>query len=188
MTTTRTPNPTPPLPETPSALPDGLARENTALLRAPCKTDGYAIYQLIAKCPPLDLNSVYAYLLLCEHFSNTCVVAQSAHGLDGFISAYIHPTRQDVLFVWQVAVHERARGQGLGRKMLQNLLQRPELANVNFIETTVGPDNIASRSMFGSLARKLKANVNESDLFEKSLFGPEAHEDEKLIRIGPFSV
>lgn len=187
MTKIYTPNPTNPTPETPSTVIGGLAREKTILLRAPAKADGYAIYQLIAQCPPLDLNSVYAYLLLCEHFSKTCVVAQSAQGFDGFISAYIHPARQDVLFVWQVAVHERARGQGLGKQMLQNLLQRPDLASMRFIETTVGPDNKASRNMFASLARQLNAKVTESDLFDRTLFGPEAHEDEKLIRIGPFS-
>ncbi len=30
--------------------------------------DGAVIHRLVADCPPLDLNTVYAYLLLCEHF------------------------------------------------------------------------------------------------------------------------
>src|SRR5699024_6622856 len=86
---------------------------NGHVLRQPTRHDGYAIQQLISQCPPLDLNSVYTYLLLGEHFTRTCVVAEAAEGIDGFISAYVHPQQSDTLFVWQVAVHERARGLGL---------------------------------------------------------------------------
>src|SRR5690606_39264906 len=85
------------------------ANSSTRLqFRQPRRTDGAALHRLVSECPPLDVNSLYAYLLLCEHFSATCVVAESAGGLiDGFISAYVPPTRPDVIFVWQVAVHAR---------------------------------------------------------------------------------
>jgi hypothetical protein len=81
-------------------------RAQTHTMRLPTRKDGAAIHHLISECPPLDLNSLYAYLLLGEHFSDTCVLAESAGGrINGFISAYVIPTRPDVLFVWQVAVH-----------------------------------------------------------------------------------
>lgn len=154
-------------------------------LRLPHKADAAAIHSLIEQCPPLDLNSIYTYLLLSEHFPQTCVIAEGAQGPDGFISAYIPPTKPDVLFIWQVAVHERARGQSLGRRMLLDLLGRLHLAHIRYIETTVGPDNAASRGMFAGLARKLSADVSESALFERHLFGKTGHDDERLIRIGP---
>ena len=119
-------------------------RAQTHTMRLPDRKDGAAIHRLISECPPLDLNSLYAYLLLCEHFSDTSVIAESAGGrIDGFISAYVIPTRPDVLFVWQVAVHARARGHRLARAMLRELLQRKGLAHVRHLETTVGPDNQA---------------------------------------------
>lgn len=158
------------------------------VLREPMKEDGYAIHQLIEQCPPLDLNSVYTYLLLSEHFSGTCVVAQSAQGLDGFVSAYFHPERPDVLFIWQVAVHSRARGRGLGQRMLSHLLARPDMAAVRRLETTVGPDNRASRGMFASLAARLGATVSERAMFEADLFGPGSHEDERLLQIEPITL
>lgn len=160
-------------------------KENGVVLRKPVREDGYSIHQLISQCPPLDLNSVYTYLLLSEHFSQSSVVAERDGQLNGFISAYIHPEHDDVLFVWQVAVHERARGASLGRRMLKELLARPSLRAVRYIETTVGPDNAASRRMFGSLADVLGADVTETALFDAQLFGPEGHDDERLIRIGP---
>lgn len=157
-------------------------------LRAPTKQDGQAIHQLIKQCPPLDLNSVYTYLLLCEHFEQTCVVAEVDGRLCGFVSAYLHPQHPDVLFIWQVAVHERARGMGVGQQMLTSLLRRPSTRQVRFLETTVGPENVPSRRMFQALAKGCRADVEESALFESGLFGPGGHDDECLLRIGPIKL
>jgi L-2,4-diaminobutyric acid acetyltransferase len=150
--------------------------------------DGAAIHRLISECPPLDLNSVYAYLLLCEHFRDTCVVAESGGGsIDGFVSAYIPPSAPHLLFVWQVAVHDRARGQRLARAMLHHLLRRPGLAHVRHLETTVGPDNQPSRRTFGGLASDLGAHLAEQPFFNRQLFGHADHDDEMLLKIGPFA-
>lgn len=164
-------------------------RAQTHTMRLPNRKDGAAIHRLISECPPLDLNSLYAYLLLCEHFSDTCVIAESSGGrIDGFISAYVIPARPDVLFVWQVAVHTRARGQRLGRAMLRELLQRKGLEHVRHLETTVGPDNQASRRSFTGLAGELGAHVSEQPFFDRQLFGGADHDDEMLLRIGPFAL
>lgn len=157
-------------------------------LRPPRLADGAAIHQLVAECPPLDLNSMYAYLLLCEHHGATCVVAESPGGsIDGFISAYQPPTRPDVLFVWQVAVHERARGQRLARAMLTELLRRDSLSQVRHLETTVGPDNQASRRTFAGLAAAMGAHIAEQPYFDRGVFGGADHDDEMLLKIGPFA-
>lgn len=133
-------------------LEDGEVR-----FRTPCRADGQALHALVSECPPLDLNSVYLYLLLTEHFSQTCIVAEDAHGVAGMVSAYRPPGREGVLFVWQVAVHPRVRGQGIGRRMLRLLLARHELSGVRWVETTVGPQNQASRGLFTRLADDLRA-------------------------------
>ena len=163
------------------------AKSNVVTLRQPVKQDGHEIHQLIKQCPPLDLNSVYTYLLLCEHFSQTSVVADVDGYIGGFVSAYLRPDCPDVLFVWQVAVHEKARGMGLGQHMLQSLLKRPSARAVRYLETTVGPDNVPSRRMFQALAADCGAQVNESALFDSELFGSEGHDDERLLRIGPIT-
>ena len=58
------------------------------ILRKPERQDGAAIHALIAACPPLDLNSVYAYLLLCEHHAKTYVIVQHSGATEGAITAY----------------------------------------------------------------------------------------------------
>lgn len=154
---------------------------------APSVRDGAAIHRLVEACKPLDLNSSYAYLLLCEHFADTCVRAERDGRTVGFISAYRPPQRAGLIFVWQVAVAEEMRGQGLAHAMLRELLARPALHDCRYLETTVSPSNEPSRRLFLALARELGAAVTERVLFAEMDFGGEAHESEVLIRIGPFA-
>ena len=156
-------------------------------LGAPSVRHGAAIHRLVEACKPLDLNSTYAYLLLCEHFAETCVCAEHDGRIVGFISAYRPPQRAGVIFVWQVAVAEEMRGQGLARAMLRELLARPALRDCRYLETTVSPSNEPSRRLFHALARERGAAINERVLFAEADFGAEAHESETLIRIGPLA-
>lgn len=154
-------------------------------LRAPAAEDGAAVYELIAQCPPLDTNSMYCNLLQCTHFSATSVAAELNDDIVGFISGYIQPDQPDTLFIWQVAVGEKARGQGLAGRMLKDILARTACDEVKFIETTITPDNRASWALFESLAKKLDAELNHSVMFDRQQHFAGQHETEMLVRIGP---
>ena len=99
-------------------ITEGRAGALAVRFRAPRPEDGPAVTRLVADCPPLDVNSPYCNLLQCDHFAETCVVAEAADGLAGWISAYRPPSAPEDIFVWQVAVRADARGQGLGGRML----------------------------------------------------------------------
>jgi L-2,4-diaminobutyric acid acetyltransferase len=71
------------------------------------------VFSLVKNTPPLDLNSEYHYMIQCSYFRNHCIIAQSNNQIAGFISGYIHPERNDTLFIWQVAVDKNFRGRGL---------------------------------------------------------------------------
>ena len=154
-------------------------------LRTPERRDGAALHKLVAECPPLDQNSIYCNLLQSTHFADTCVAAEQAGSLVGFISAYIVPGRPGTLFVWQVAVGARARGQGLATRMLNHLLSRPACRAVTHLETTVTASNDASWSLFEGFARKHGASLERSTLFARDTDFEGAHESEILARIGP---
>lgn len=137
----------------------------------------------------LDVNSVYAYLLVGEHYSQTSVVAEVGDQLAGFISAYCPPSKPETVFVWQVGVAEAGRGKGLATRMLYEILNRPACEDVRYLDTTVGPSNEASMALFRGFARKLDTLCEEEELFGSELFGSddgEPHEPEILFRIGPF--
>lgn len=156
-------------------------------LRAPTAEDGAAVYELIAQCPPLDTNSMYCNLLQSSHFSDTSVAAELDEDIVGFISGYVLPKQPDTLFIWQVAVGEKARGQGLASRMLRDILQRPACQQVKYIETTITPDNRASWALFESLANKLSAQLNHSVMFDRQQHFAGQHETEMLVKIGPIN-
>lgn len=160
---------------------------NPAVLRNPKSRDAAKIRELVKACKPLDLNSTYAYLLLCHHFADTCVLAEHQGQIVGFVSGYLPPGREDVIFVWQVAVAPEMRGCGLANAMLRELLSRTSLHTVHYLETTVSPSNEPSRKMFRALARQLETECAETTLFGRALFGGEDHEEEVLLRIGRFA-
>lgn len=156
-------------------------------LRKPESADGARVNKLISECSPLDENSVYCNLLQCTHFSDTCVAAELDGELVGFISAYIPPKQQNVLFVWQVAVLENVRGRGLGKQMLADLLDRSECNDIQFIEAAITPNNEASWSMFGNFAYQRKWRTEQFILFDSRVHFAGEHSDEYLLRIGPFN-
>src|SRR5690606_19011924 len=99
----------------------------------------------------------------------------------GFLSAYCKPAAPDVLFVWQVAVHSTMRGQGVGRRLLTELVSRPYCSNVQTIETTIGPTNQGSWALFDSFAATLGAPSARATIFHEEDFGDEGHEEEQLL-------
>lgn len=157
-------------------------------LRRPTPSDAARITRLIEACRPLDVNSTYAYLLLCHHFAETCVVAERDGEITGFLSAYLPPGRNDTVFVWQVAVAKSARGQGLAAALIDELLGRKACASVRFLEATISPSNRASQGLFQRLATRHGTDCRVSELFPTAIFDDvSGHEAEDLYRIGPFT-
>jgi L-2,4-diaminobutyric acid acetyltransferase len=156
-------------------------------LRKPHKDDGYRLHQLVAECPPLDPNSIYCNLLQCSHFADTSVAAEKAGDLVGFISGYIPPQQPETVFVWQVAVHEKGRGQGLAKRMLKAIVARDACNDVTHMETTITEDNDASWALFRSFARDMGAELTSWEHFEKGTHFGGHHDSEFLLRIGPFT-
>ncbi|MBK5927200.1 diaminobutyrate acetyltransferase [Rhodobaculum claviforme] len=152
-------------------------------LRSPVKTDGTAVQELIARCAPLDQNSLYMNLIQCDHFADTCVLAERGDDVLGWISAHVPPGREDTIFVWQVAVDARARGMGLGRHMLTALLERPLCRRVINLETTITRDNEGSWALFRSLARRLDGDLSHAPHFEREAHFGGAHDTEHLVTI-----
>lgn len=153
-------------------------------IRLPDERDGADIWRLVRDGGGLDLNSPYSYVLLCSHFRDTCRVAQRGEELVGFVTGYRPPARPNTVFVWQIGVSPQARGQGLGNRLLLDLLEG--CPGTRYLEATVTPDNVASRALFGGLARDLGTDCQELSFMPPHLF-PVEHAAEILFRIGPFT-
>jgi len=156
------------------------------LLRVPSADDGPALHDLIAACPPLDQNSRYCNLLQVSHFAETAVVAELGGEVVGAITGYLKPQDPTTLFIWQVAVHERARGRRLATRMMEEIADREVCRQVRFLETTIEPDNAASWKAFEKFAEARNAPSDQSLLFSRERHFAGTHGDEVLLRIGPF--
>lgn len=162
-------------------------RPKDVTYRPPTLEDGQSIWRLAHDSRVLDVNSPYCYLLLCKHFSQTCLVVEANGALVGFVTAFLPPRRDDTLFIWQIGVASAWRGKGMGTRLLRELLQRDVCRGVNFLEATVGPANQASRALFAALAQTLKSALSERPYFDAALFPRGSHDAENLVRIGPFA-
>lgn len=158
-----------------------------AVIRMPEDKDGAEVHELISECPPLDENSMYCNLLQCTHFSETSALAEIEGEAKGFISGYINPDDPSILFIWQVAVHEDARGQGLGKKMLSEILNREACKDVDTIQTTITRANKASWGLFESFAKALDTSCRDEVMFNRKEHFKGAQDTEHLVTIGPFN-
>lgn len=168
-----------------SAETEDEPRTTTVSLRVPGPEDGQAMWRLAGACPPLEVNTSYAYILLCTHFSDTCVIAEAAGEAVGYVAGYCPPKSPDTLFIWQIGVAEAGRGKGLGVAMLKELVCRAACRDVSYIDTTITPSNTASRRLFEGIARKLGAAHEVHPFMDATFFPGDTHEPEDLIRIGP---
>lgn len=151
--------------------------------RKPTLADGEAIYRLIERCPPLDLNSSYLYFLQASHFADTCVVAEMEGDLVGFVSAYYLPEEPRSLFVWQIAVDERARGQGLAKRLLRQLMANQSNSYVTEILCTISPSNKASQALFNGFAKDEGLKVIVEPFLTEAHFASLGHEAEEIYRL-----
>jgi L-2,4-diaminobutyric acid acetyltransferase len=154
-------------------------------LRPPEIKDGAVLWRMAKDSQALDLNSPYAYLMWCDRFAQTSVVAEVDGWPAGFLVGFRPPGQPDVLFVWQVAVADEYRGLGLASRMLDDLLQRDPA--LSFVEATVTPSNEASQRLFRALARRNDCPCSEEPYLRTEHFPSPGHEPEHLFRIGPIA-
>lgn len=156
-------------------------RKSTPTLREPAPEDGADIWELVQSCKPLDENSIYCNLIQCDHFRETCIVAELGGEIVGWVSAYILPYDPETLFVWQVAVSEKARGLGLGTEMLSELLNRKNCADVSRLQTTITADNEPSWALFRKFAEAQGAKPDVRAYYTQALHFRERQSTEHLV-------
>lgn len=159
------------------------AAEDGVTFRKPAKEDGSDVWQLIGDSGKLDENSMYCNLLQCDHFSDTCILAELNGEIIGWISGYLQPDDDTTFFVWQVAVSEAARGRGVAKRMLRELMARDECRQVKRLTTTITKDNEASWALFRSFARSCGAELTDEVHFHEDKHFDGNHDTEHMVTI-----
>ncbi|GAA2068282.1 diaminobutyrate acetyltransferase [Williamsia deligens] len=152
--------------------------------RLPDVSDGVRLWEIARDSKVLDLNSSYAYVLWCQDYARSSVVAEVDGRVVGFVTGYVRPQAPDTVMVWQVAVDADQRGLGLAGRMLMALMDRVEEDAITRMQTTISPDNEASQKLFTSFADKRGMTITRRDYFAPEDF-PDSHEPEDLYTIAP---
>jgi L-2,4-diaminobutyric acid acetyltransferase len=126
---------------------------------------------------------MYCNLVQCDHFRDTCIVAEMDGEIVGWVSGYRLPDDPETLFVWQVAVSQTARGTGLGTLMLRGLLSRESCKGVTRVQTTITRDNAASWALFRKFTEVSEAELSSAPYFSKSQHFDELHDTEYMVTI-----
>lgn len=157
------------------------------IFRNPDIKDGKKLWGITKRSGELDLNSPYHYLIMCSHFAHTSIVAEKKREIVGFVTAYIPPPSPETVFVWQVAVDKKFRGEGVAGGMLAAVINNALKLNVRYLDATITPSNLASINLFTSTAKRLNAPFEfETVCFSETDLGG-GHEPEKLFRMGPIN-
>ena len=149
-------------------------------ITAPTSSHGAGMWRVASESGTLDRNSSYAYLMFSRDFSATSRVALLDGEVVGFVMGYRRPDAPDRYFVWQIAVDEGLRGRNIAGRMLDDVTGA--LPGVRACESTITPDNHASRRLFESFAKRHGATFSSSLLFDAGDF-PDDHEPEWLCLI-----
>ena len=161
-------------------------KKTPPLVRMPVAGDGPGVWKLIDSTPSLDKNSLYCNLLQCSHFAPTCAIAELDGSIVGWLSGYVPPQRGDTLFVWQICIGRPARGQGLAKRLVAEVLARSTSSRIRYLECTITEGNTASWALFESVARTMGAETRRYELFSRDVHFDGAHDSEIALTIGPF--
>lgn len=93
------------------------------------------------------------------------------------------PDDSETLFIWQVAVSDAAKGKGLAKRMLAEVLERDACDGVTSLKTTITADNEASWGLFTSFARRQGATLDREPYFRREAHFDGEHATEHMVTI-----
>lgn len=160
-------------------------KEEQLAFRIPTENDGKEMFRIVKESKVLDVNSSYSYLMWSKYFNKTSIIAQYEDEVIGFVTGFLKPESPNTLFVWQVAVDEKFRGNGLATKLIMQLVSKIKKQNIQFIEATVTPSNKPSSNLFKGLAKRYETECDIFECFSEDQFPDSSHEAEYAYKIGP---
>lgn len=144
------------------------------------------MWRLARASDTLDVNSLYAYLVVAALFGQTSRVATTDDAeLVGFMAGLTAAGSPDRLFVWQVAVAPTMQKRGVASALIEDVLRDPALRRIRYLTATVTASNHASAELFRSIARRRRTTFDRRPFFPAALFGDTGHAAEDVIEIGP---
>lgn len=99
---------------------------------------------------PIDVDQLHAFLQDERHIMFIAVDGDTVIGMASAVE-YFHPDKQPQLWINEVGVAPAYRNQGVGRALVQALLQAADDRNCVFAWLGTDTDNHAAQACFGSV-------------------------------------
>lgn len=126
--------------------------------------DIHSIRDLVAKCKPLDLHTLYSYWIIIQYFNKYSFVLESSSQQVGLITSLDKKLdSKKILFIWQIGVIPEFRGKKLGEKLLHHLVESALNDGINYFQFSIDPNNTASLKTFQSIATNFKGKLVKID-------------------------
>jgi diaminobutyrate acetyltransferase len=117
-------------------------------IRRTTENDFLEVYNFVSKCKPLENYFEHFYKIMLRYFGNTCFIAEFKKDIIGFIMGCISQVDPKTMFIWQIGVFSKFRGNEIGAMLLKELEKTAKGSNCERIELTIDPENISSQKFF----------------------------------------
>jgi L-2,4-diaminobutyric acid acetyltransferase len=158
------------------------------VFKNPIKSDAPKMFSCLGLIPELEKNSIYMYMLFCDIFKETSMIAMEGEQVVGAAIGFLMPSDPKNYFMWQLGVLPQWRQKGLATDLVRALLKSPGLSAIDWLSCTVEADNIAIMTTFRRLAESLDTHIELADKFDSKDFLPYIHATERELRMGPLSL
>ena len=117
-------------------------------IRTAQQNDFLDVYTFISQCKPLENYSEHFYKIMLRYFGNTCFIAEFKKDIIGFIMCFISQMDAKTMFIWQIGVFSKFRGNEIGKMLLKEAEKTAQVYRCKRIELTVDPENVPSQKFF----------------------------------------
>ena len=122
--------------------------EKKLTIRTAIEKDFLNIWGFVRNCKPLESYGAHFYRIMLRYFGDSCFIAEQDGEIVGFILGFETQRHPGSYFLWQIGVHPKFQGQGIGAKILAHMEDETRRKGCVRIEVTIDPENCPSQKLF----------------------------------------
>lgn len=137
------------------------------------------VSRFVATCPPLEAHTGFTYWVTFNFWGETCFLATDGDEVAGYASGVGTGSSPDLIYIWQVGVAERYRGNGLSQLLISKVVETARRKGFRRANVSIAPDNTASLATFRRVATALGGELEKAG--EVAFDDPEGHRVEEVL-------
>jgi diaminobutyrate acetyltransferase len=135
----------------------------TKVIRQMNYNDLSSVYELAHNTERLDIHTPYTYWVMLNSSPKLMLVAERDDAIVGFVGGLGAFGDGESAFVWQIGVHPRWQGSGIGSCLLRRFVDEALSLGFRSLVFTIGEDNKGSFRLFAKFAHSIGSNLKKVD-------------------------